>query len=172
MANEVRLSLDDLLSDIPSDDSKTLPSIADLAKWRIRLSREGHPQGSESPLKDVYEQLEAAGDLPEPQPYQAPAEPLLTLTRRIYEPESFAETPVELPAPLVSTVPAATPAPQPAPAQANPLATLLGQEVLAMVSSRELSATSRTEAVEATLMALENPTVENVRAILRALLRD
>lgn len=182
MANPVFLSLNDLLGDTPQDPPTVLPPITDVAQWRVRLSREGHPQGAESPLKDVYAQLEAAGNLPNPQPYTSPDEPLLTLVRRIQEPEFFAEPesspePVTAPEPALPAILPETPtvAPSPVPpsfaAAPSPLATLLGEEVLAMVASRDLSADSRTEAIEATVMALENPTLENIRSILRALLR-
>jgi hypothetical protein len=63
---------------------------------------------------------------------------------------------------------------QPAKAAANeasPLSHILGQELLNLAQGQALSPEARAEALEATALALVNPTQDNVRAILRALIR-
>lgn len=157
------LQLEHLLDGLPSESPKIeLPPIAEFPRWRVRLARESNPHAAHPVVSQVYDQLELATQWPEPQPHRTPSDPMATLLNRVAGLDE---------APMV-TAPLQTPATHAMPAVHEGLALALGRELLALTGSSALNPQRRAEAVEATVIALANPTRENVQAILLALIRD
>lgn len=108
----------------------------------------------DDPLSALRAILESAKDVPEAAPFRASGEPLKALISTLKGEE-----------PPVATAPQKV--------GQNPAREReLGREVFALIAGNPLSPNARTEAVERTLRALEDPTSENIRSILSALLRD
>lgn len=111
-----------------------------------------------NPLDSLYRTIEEAAEIPPPEPHVPSVDPLATLRARWTQTE---DTPT---APATGGMSA----PQAAPG-ADSLEALIGREVLAMIGDRPLPPDARAEAVRRSAVALQNPSAENVRAILAVL---
>lgn len=104
------------------------------------------------PLAQLERAIAEARQLPPPEPYITNGDPLARLSSALRG------------QPGESTKTAAI-----AVSDATPLESLVGREVLAMVSERPLSAEARAEAVRRLAVALQSPTQANVRSVLAVL---
>lgn len=111
------------------------------------------------PLESLRQHIQDASDLPSAEPYVPAADPLDRL-KSLLAGQSAANDD-----PIVS-------APQPAPAPGGGFEALLGREVLEMVRAQPLTAEAREEAVVRLTVALQNPTKDNLRAVLRVLISN
>lgn len=116
------------------------------------------------PLSDVYETVASSYEAHYPSAYQPPDDPLGVLSERVRGREPQLEVESEnTPEPGVEAVEQG---------QSTGLEAILGREVLALAGSSALSSEARQEALKRVAIALENPSRENVRAILLALIQD
>ncbi len=114
-----------------------------------------------NPLEELTSRIAKARDLPDPGEYQLASDPMVRLTSLLRgdlptndnEPVRGAEPTMDLP-------------------EMTAIESILGREIYQLVSSRPLSAESRKNAIERTAMALQNPSHENIRSILAALISE
>lgn len=166
MAASTSLQIEDLVQTNVPDEEANLPHLADQGPWRLRLAREGHPHGRHEPLTALFDHFEAASVWPEFPNYRPFNEPLKALRAALNGEDSVYQAEVAVQPQTVSAIQ------EPANLEANPLAGLLGLEMLEIARSSALPPERRVEALEKVAIALANPTRENVRAILFTLLRD
>ena len=102
-----------------------------------------------NPLDALREQIERAAALPDPTPYDRPADDPLAVLRARFE-ERAEQPDVNL----------------------EDADTILGREILAMAASRPLSAQARAEALRRLAVAIREPNTMNVRAVLRVVATD
>ena len=114
-----------------------------------------------NPIISLETAIAKARQIPAAPEYSPPSDPLATLLKRI------SSAPEETPSSSGSD---ASPASRNVVPQS--LEATLGKEVLNLVSNRPLSAQARADAVRSAIVAIENPTPDNVRAILAALLKE
>lgn len=113
-----------------------------------------------NPIISLETAIAKARQIPDAPEYTPPSDPLATLLKRISStPEEESSSAPVIPKSSKSVSPKGVEA-------------ALGKEVLNLVSSRPLSAKARAEAVRSALVAIENPTPDNVRSILAALLKE
>lgn len=152
-----------------------LPDISDIGKWKIVMAREGHPWSMVPPLRSLYDTLVAATDRPAPTPYESHADPLELLQAAIQGQDVYQELDAkttELNS-VVSAPSADMPVDMPVGDEVSQaLRMILADEIISLAGSAALPARRRIEALEKVAVALANPTRENVRAILLALLKD
>ena len=104
----------------------------------------------EDPLEQLNQTIRAARELPTPEPHLRDDDPLRRLRAQIYgQPQESRPT-----------------------EPGTPLESLVGREVLAMLSERPLSAEARAEAVRRLAVALQSPTTQNVRSVLAVVVTD
>ena len=147
----------------PADVSTTpFPSPSNLAELRLRLLKHSLPAHEESPLSEIFDSAMESVLETGPWEYTRPQDPMQFLNLRVSgvdpEPPAKKEEPKAQPAKAAAN-------------EASPLSHILGQELLNLAQGQSLSPEARAEALEATALALVNPTQDNVRAILRALIR-
>ena len=105
------------------------------------------------PLQSLQLQIQQATVLPAPTPYMPSAEPLDRLRALLRGGDPSNDD-------SAATTPAADPV---------GIEAALGREVLAMLTSQPLPGTAREEAARRLLVALQNPTPDNLRSVLRVL---
>lgn len=104
------------------------------------------------PLESLRRQIEAAVALPVAQPYVRSGDPLDRLQAQLRGDAANDDQPRQ---------------PQVA---ASSLDSVIGREALQMVATTALPPAAREEAVRRLAIAIENPTAENARAVLRVVL--
>jgi len=147
-----------LWSEPPPVSSLELPAPQNLTELRVRLQSLALPTFDGPPITGFFESALQASALPATGDYLSSEDPLQTLSDRIHE--RF-EEPVEFEPSFEPNLPDLS----------NTLDEVLGRELMALVASQDLDASHRAEAVQATTLALINPSRDNVRAILRALIK-
>jgi len=143
------------------EEARVLPPPSSLPELRLRLQSLALPYLEEEPIARLFQDAITAWHIKEAPPYVLPDDPLETLGNLLkgHVPEVEEDTPVV--AALERNDEGATYA----------IHTLLGAELLRLAQTQALPPAARKEALEATMIALINPTTENVRAILRALVK-
>ncbi len=106
------------------------------------------------PLESLLRQIVEATALPAPEPFIRSGDPLDRLLGQLRPGAANDDRP---------------PAPAPAPATGGGIESVLGRELLQMAASTPLPAAAREEAIRRLGVAVENPSAENVRAVLRVL---
>lgn len=146
----------------PITPSLELPAPQNLAELRIRLQSLALPSFESPPISTLFQSALLASSPPAPPEYVFPEDPLQTLSDRIHGRYEEASDAVPMPEQATSELPTELP---------SVLDELLGRELMSLVASQDLDARFRAEAVQATTLALLNPSPDNVRAILRALIK-
>lgn len=142
------------------EEARLLPAPASLPELRLRLQSLALPYLEEEPLARLFQDAIAAWNLKEAPPYTASDDPLETLQNLLKG---------HLPSVEEDVIQESVTVQDDGSAQA--IQTLLGAELLRLAQTQALAPAARKEAIEATTIALINPTTENVRAILRALIK-
>lgn len=142
---------------VPGDES-----FDPMARLNLRLAQ-GHPAANQQPLLSLYDDLSEAQSIPLSEPYTSGEDPMGDLQVLV----SGVLPEVDKSPEQVTADPSQAP-----PQDYSAIESILGREVLELAGSSALSPEARQEALRHVAVALQNPSRDNVRAILLALIRN
>ncbi len=122
-----------------------------------------------NPIDQIRSQIDAAATIPSAEPFFPSDHPLERLLRTIDDARNGRDVPSanenQIPAAAAAAAEAA-----PAVVPSGGLDSVVGQQVLALLEGRALSGEARAEAVRRLALAMQNPTTQNLQAVLDVLL--